>query len=70
MMKLLGSLVLAAMAIALTPKSALAEQGVPIDAFFTVAFTRTPGQLTKQTKPFQPFAALSEFSALSSELSL
>jgi hypothetical protein len=41
MTKLLGSLVLAAMAIALTSKSALAKQGVPINASFTVAFTRT-----------------------------
>ena len=41
MTKLLGSLALAAMAVALTPKSALAEQGVPIKASFTVAFTRT-----------------------------
>ena len=41
MTKLLGSLVLAAMAVALTPKSALAEQGVAIKASFTVAFTRT-----------------------------
>jgi hypothetical protein len=42
MTKLLGSLALAAaMVVALTPKSALAKQGVPINASFTVAFTRT-----------------------------
>ena len=41
MTKLLGSLVLAAMAVALTPKSVLAKQGVPINASFTAAFTRT-----------------------------
>ncbi len=35
MTKLLGSLVLAAMAVALTPESALAKQGVPINASFT-----------------------------------
>jgi hypothetical protein len=41
MTKLLGSLALAAITIALAPKSALADEGVSIKASFTVAFTRT-----------------------------
>jgi|GraSoiStandDraft_4_1057263.scaffolds.fasta_scaffold339945_1 hypothetical protein len=41
MTKHLGTLSLAAMAIALTPESTLAKDGVPIQASFTVAFTRT-----------------------------
>ena len=41
MTKHLGTLALAAMAIALTPESTLAKNGVAIEASFTVAFTRT-----------------------------
>lgn len=41
MTKLLASLALAAIVVALTPKAALAEKGVPITGSFTVAFTRT-----------------------------
>jgi hypothetical protein len=41
MTKLLGSLALAAITVALAPNSALADERVPIKASFTVAFTRT-----------------------------
>ena len=40
MTKLLGSLALAAITVALAPKPALADEGVSIKASFTVAFTR------------------------------
>ena len=41
MTKLVGSLALAAMAVALTPHLALAKEGEPIEASFTVSFTQT-----------------------------